>query len=365
VRVTAVLLSYPPARWVGAEIATHALLRTMADRGHEVSVLALEGGSEGVPEHDGVPVRELLPGALEGLHGLLVTHPYAMEALRGPVEGSGLPVVVLAHSDRPEIVRALERRRRDVLVVNSLATARGLGASPGDGTCFVVHPPLSVPDSNGDSNRPSWSSVDANDLDSNADSNVDRGLWAPFERFGDRPLVGFVNGTVLKGGWTVEQTIAEGLEGEDYRFVGVPGGYGGDTLEFTPEAAGRMLARQLPPAGMEGYFARIAVHVQPSLSESWGMTALEALARGVPVVSARTPGTDEALAGFGPRWVRWIGPGAARPNHDLDRGVRALLAAGPPTAAEDRERAEEVERVRRTSAFDASVLVRALERRYG
>jgi glycosyltransferase involved in cell wall biosynthesis len=52
----------------------------------------------------------------------------------------------------------------------------------------------------------------------------------------------------------------------------------------------------------EAVWARTGVLLAPSITEAWGMAAVEALAHGIPVIAHPTPGLREAL-GFAGRYV--------------------------------------------------------------
>jgi glycosyltransferase involved in cell wall biosynthesis len=89
-------------------------------------------------------------------------------------------------------------------------------------------------------------------------------------------------------------------------------------------------------AGLAGLYRRAAVLVLPSLHEGFGMTALEAMAAGVPVVAARAPGVTETCAGaaryFDPRDPDALADALGEVT--ADPGVRErLVAAGRERAA--------------------------------
>jgi glycosyltransferase involved in cell wall biosynthesis len=71
------------------------------------------------------------------------------------------------------------------------------------------------------------------------------------------------------------------------------------------DAPGLRVELRPTPGRLEVLYAGAAALVLPSLHEGFGMTALEAMAAGVPVVAARAPGVTETCAGaacyFDPR----------------------------------------------------------------
>ena len=120
------------------------------------------------------------------------------------------------------------------------------------------------------------------------------------ERPGNRgPLVLFAGRiTSQKGpGYFVEAAARVAAERRDVRFV-VAGS--GDRMGAMREhVAARGLRKRflftgfLPPEELDRLYARADVYVMPSLSEPFGLTALEALQHGTPVIVSRSAGVAE------------------------------------------------------------------------
>ena len=279
-RVDAFLLTYPPQRFIGAELATHALLRTLSNRGHQVTVHVVDGvdrpyGFDGLSV---VPFRGLPDSA-----DVLVTHPYISPHLMEPVDRHPAPTVMMAHSTWAHIRKAVSERPLDLLVSNSLATHRLLSAEVSSTVRHVVvRPPLRYkPDR----------------------AFLAEQLLSPKSH----RVAGYVNGIRAKGGEIIDDVIAHAYPRWD--FVGVRGGWTDqNSKDLVLSNVDRFsYDRQFHPSEMiDRYYSRISVHLQPSLTESWGMSALEALANGVPVVASDLPGIREALRPFGPDWVRYV-----------------------------------------------------------
>lgn len=118
----------------------------------------------------------------------------------------------------------------------------------------------------------------------------------------------------------------------DVPFLAVRGGYGRQVI---PRRIPRNVEviDHVPGDRMDDLvWARTRVLLAPSLRESWGMTATEALQRGIPVIAHPTPGLVESLGPAGifldrrdvAEWVRVIG------HLDRDSGAyarRAIAAA--------------------------------------
>ncbi len=81
----------------------------------------------------------------------------------------------------------------------------------------------------------------------------------------------------------------------DVEFLAVQGGYGRQRVPH-----GRNVQTILPTANMrDDVYARTRLVVIPSKWETWGMVGPEAMASGIPVVAAPTPGLRESLGDAG------------------------------------------------------------------
>ncbi len=113
------------------------------------------------------------------------------------------------------------------------------------------------------------------------------------------PLVLFAGRiTSQKGpGYFVEAAARVAAERRDVRFV--VAGSGDRMGSMREHVAARGLRKRfrftgfLPAAELDRLYARADVYVMPSLSEPFGLTALEALQHGTPVIVSRTAGVAE------------------------------------------------------------------------
>jgi glycosyltransferase involved in cell wall biosynthesis len=124
---------------------------------------------------------------------------------------------------------------------------------------------------------------------------------AHWDSEGRDPLVLFAGRiTWQKGpGYFVEAAARVHAERSDVRFV-VAGS--GDRMRAMKEhVAARGLRKRflftgfLPPAELDRLYARADVYVMPSVSEPFGLTALEALQHGTPVIVSRSAGVSEVV----------------------------------------------------------------------
>ena len=88
--------------------------------------------------------------------------------------------------------------------------------------------------------------------------------------------------------------------------------------------------RAEPAPDLPALLAGAAALVHPALHEGFGLTALEAMHAGVPVIAARSPGLTETCAGAALYVDPYDGAGLARQLQRVagDAGLRASLAAG-------------------------------------
>ncbi|MER6632319.1 glycosyltransferase family 4 protein [Streptomyces sp. NPDC000987] len=284
-----------PYRRAGSETMLHTMMRALRDAGMGVLVVC-SSMPEAPPswEVDGVPYLHLGPRAAELLFRsmrpqVMVTHHnYAARAtsLAGEI---GARSVLLMHSDHDFSARSMWAGP-DLIVYNTEWVRASLAVRylEVDRTpSLIVHPPV-IPDEH---RAPA----------------VGRGVT-------------LVNLSSDKGVYTW-RAAARALPG--LPFLGVTGAHG-------RQVKGPLLPnmRVIPQTSdMRGdVWAQTRVLLVPSVYESYGMAAVEALASGIPVIAHPTPGLREAL-----------GEGAVFIDRDDHRAwadaVTRLHADGPHRAA--------------------------------
>lgn len=267
-RVAAFTPLYPPGSRVGAWLATHELLAALASNGHTVQVVpgvgqarsyTLDGVKVLTPHTDVVALVRDSDIVISHLGDNGKAHQIAMLQDR--------PSVRIVHGGNTPVSRL---GGTALAVYNSHATAAHFTAYTGPS--IIVHPP----------------------------TFPDRYRTAP----GDR--VTLVNLSEDKGG-AVFWEIAAAMP--DVDFLGVRGYYGPQVTGDLPNVDLRM-----PTRDMRAVYAETRVLLMPSLHESWGMTAVEAMVSGIPVIAHPTPGLVECLGPAGvfakraytPMWVHEI-----------------------------------------------------------
>lgn len=80
------------------------------------------------------------------------------------------------------------------------------------------------------------------------------------------------------------------------QFLGVKGGYSGQIIDTTPPSNLRYIENQ---KDIRVVFKTAGILVMPSKNETWGRTAVEAMAAGVPVIHSESAGLVECVGGAG------------------------------------------------------------------
>ena len=265
-RVLAYVHGYIPHLPAGSETMLHEMLRTLEGAGHTVAVLSTDirvrTGAYGL---DRVTVYHRHPFDAADMFlkawapDVIVSHhEHAVRSI-ALARGLGVPNVTLFHNDYPQ-AHQLMKRRPDLAVVNSHWLDRNLAPTVLGIPKIVVHPPV----------------------------DPERHRTTP----GD--AVTLVNLYRMKG---ADQFWRLARELPNLKFLGVRGAYGKqvvypghpnvDVIDSTADMAGDV-------------WSRTRVLIVPSRYESYGKVAVEAMASGIPVVAATTPGLRES-----------VGPGGA------------------------------------------------------
>lgn len=343
-RVLAMLHLYSPNHNAGAEVAAHALLRTLVGRGHQVVVQLSQVHPmfhTGPYVYDGVsvwPYRDK-DDPLRWINSptppqLIVAH--LENAIRASILGSmhKIPSAILMHNTYTKskadlrwgaglVVYNTEWMRADV----ERWWESNQGTTPPRG--IVVHPPI-FPDQ--------------------------YRITPPPARAGCVTLVNLYK----EKGSAMFYALAERFPRQ--RFLGVCGAYGKqDVRSGLPnvEIVQHVAAHEMPAR----VYSRTRVLLAPSSYESYGRVAVEAACSGIPTIAHPTSGLVEALGEGGTFADRddvdaWAGAlrGLLTPRGWVAASARARAVADRLDTAGDLERwAVEAERLSR--AVRAPVLV--------
>ncbi|KDN83469.1 glycosyltransferase family 4 protein [Kitasatospora cheerisanensis] len=269
-RVVARVHGYPPDHNAGAEWMLHTMLRSLAERGHQVEVHLHRYGA-GLPgryDLDGVSVYPLqaseFPRAGRAAD-VLVGHLEGVPALAAYGRTWGVPTVAVVHNTHAPSFEAAAGC--DLAVYNARWTRAEADDYYGR---FDLTPPAELVV------RPPVLAADY--------------TTTP----GDR--VALVNLYEDKGGslfWDLARRMP------DVQFLGVRGAYGEqvvparvpDNAEVLPQTPGGQMRERV--------YARSRIVLMPSSYESWGRVGVEAMASGIPVIAHPTPGLAESLGAAG------------------------------------------------------------------
>jgi hypothetical protein len=279
-RILVLAHQWIPEHCAGAEVMLHGMLRALAARGHEVVVLlSRQTGDEYAL--DGVRV---IPGADDSRvrvwvdHAdtdVVVTHLENTPRAALLAKWAGKPLVQVLHNTmgvtRGWLVRgpvALAVHNSQWMLADYTAWCEQEGrALP---RSIVVRPPVRAAEY--------------------ATTPGDRVTLINL-----RPDETSADGTVLGKGAELFWELARRMP--DVQFLGVKGAYGQQLVHDLPNVE---VLDHVPHDQMrDKVYARTRVLLMPSSYESWGRTAVEAMASGIPVIAHPTPGLTEALGGTG------------------------------------------------------------------
>jgi glycosyltransferase involved in cell wall biosynthesis len=106
-------------------------------------------------------------------------------------------------------------------------------------------------------------------------------------------VVCLINCNKNKGG---ELLVTLAYNMPDVQFLGVKGGYSNQIIEKTAPSNLTYIENQ---EDITVVFKKIGILIMPSTNETWGRTAVEAMASGVPVIHSEAPGLVECIDGAG------------------------------------------------------------------
>lgn len=271
---------YPPVHNCGSELMAHQISKHLISKGHTVRVLLNQAVRHNITKpYDWEGVTVFPPKSKEDLYrncDVILTHlEYTQEAVFAGRKHKK-PVVHFVHNDTPyqSIINAPEVK----VVYNSNWIKEKLNY-PNDS--FVMEPPCDYR---------------YYDVCKEPDKNE---------------YITLINLDWNKGG-EVLQKLAKLLP--DKKFLGVKGSYNYDERGQYTDQPGNVTVINNTPDILSVY-RQTRVLIMPSLYESWGRTATEAAASGIPVIASRTPGLAENLGKAGlfvddrddvEAWVRWI-----------------------------------------------------------
>lgn len=256
---------YPPAHNCGGEYYLHNMAKWLISRGHEIRVMLHQGMNYGITEiyeYQGVTVfphkkNSMVWFELVRWCEIAITH---LEYTGTTIEACRVwkkPVVQVVHNDTPyEVVQCSYKPMN--IIYNSQWIADKLQYK---WPSMVMTPPVD---------------------------------WRRFDQPGnpnDRPYITLINCNDNKGGKTLTK-IAKAMP--ERMFLAVKGSYE-DQFQFVDDLPNIHKMDNTP--NILPIYAMTRILLMPSKYESWGMTATEAMAGGIPVICTKTPGLLENTGG--------------------------------------------------------------------
>lgn len=255
-RVATLVPAYPPTSMVGAWMATHRFLAHLVRRGHHVDVLTARVHGTGIGQLDGVNIGPALPVVLEtavATADVVISHVGDTAKAAALADRWSKPNVRMAHG---RIANVDMITGAALIVFNSHNLAASVECpSP----WIVCHPPVIADD---------YRTIP-----------------------GDR--VTLVNMSEAKGGelfWRLARVLPH------RQFLGVRGHYGAQYVGNNTATNVDVVATT--PA-MRDIYGRTRILLMPSIEETFGMTAIEAAASGIPTIAHPTAGLIESLGDAG------------------------------------------------------------------
>lgn len=250
-------MSYPPERWVGAELMTASILEAYVQAGHSVTVYADLINED--YERNGVLIKPRSAfNKLSKTADLVISHPDLGSIGYIAAQLHRIPYIGIVHNVGDLNRWHLGHHTPDLIVWNAESTRQAFGRNDG----VVVHSPLTVKD-------------------------------YEVKKIGDHFTL--INLTKSKG----VDTFLALAKATKFPALAIAGGYGLQEMAACKKAG----AKTHPPIPHDqmgkAVWSKTKVLLVPSDNESWGRVAAEALCSGIPVIAHPTPGLVECLSSAG------------------------------------------------------------------
>lgn len=273
--ITAFVHFSVPYRMAGSETMLHTMLVALAEHGHTVRVVTSDMAAP--PRWNWGPIEGIsVKGMAEGEAAVLATHPdviishhqNSIPTIR-MARAVGAKSVFIQHNNFPDNSNIL-LESPDLVVFNTQWVAEGWGKHAR--RSLVVHPPVWADDH----------AATPGDHVTMINMNRDKGALIFYQlakRFPHIPFLAVLgsHGPQMVPADPYAKRYPE-LEIADY--TNIPA-----NVEIAPQTTD--MKRDV--------WSRTRVLVVPSIYESYGMVAAEAMASGIPVVASPTPGLRESL----------------------------------------------------------------------
>ena len=261
-RILEVIHLYPPKHNCGSEYYLHHVNKYLISRGHQVRVLLMQATMHNVPvpyDIDGVQVMDNPKENLDAYRwaDVIISHLDFTKHAMGLAHVLDKPFIHFVHNSHP-YESIISSKRVDGVIYNSRWVKEKLNYR---WPSIVFEPPTPV----------DYYNV----------------CEVPF----DNPYITLISLNENKGGEIFYQ-LAKAMP--DKKFLGVTGSYDYQLIHQLPNV------KIIPNTSeIRDVYKQTRILLMPSRYESWGMTATEAMANGIPVVCTPTDGLVENCADAG------------------------------------------------------------------
>jgi len=254
---------YPPQHLCGAEFMIHAINKSCKSYGHDVRVLLHQANHYRIKNHyifddiDVFPPEQILLEKLVGWSNAMFTHLDYTRLSIAMAEMFNKPLFHLIHNTHtyPEIVNA---NKQQFIIYNSEWAKNQLNYNHDS---IIVHPPCDY----------RYYNVCDNPI--------------------DNEFITLINLNENKGA-NIFYELAKLLPNK--KFLGIKGSYDEQIIKQLPNVT--ILDKQID---IRNIYKQTRLLLMPSLYESWGRTATEAMASGIPVICTDTGGLAENCGNAG------------------------------------------------------------------
>lgn len=256
--------SFLPTTFAGSELSAYETIRYLRDRGHQVVIFVKQWEYK---EYDGFKIYQYDPQ--DAFCKQEITHS---------------DIVFFQMGDDPKNLEIVKLRTKEVYVFIHLV----------DRYPWLLQQRMSFPIS------VVYNSNMTQDTLPTLHDNMRMIPYVDTTRFKSlrtstiqNDVVCLINCNANKGGELFKE-LAYSMP--DIQFLGVKGGYSNQVVDSNPPPNLKYIENQ---KDITTVFKKVGILVMPSKNETWGRTAVEAMAAGVPVIHSEAPGLVECVSGAG------------------------------------------------------------------
>lgn len=258
--------SFPPKTFAGSELSDYEAMKYLQRRGHDIKIFLRTWSTD---NYDGLPLRKLN-----------FNDPYCKNLVNN---ADVLVISDFAKDDEDFLNRHLEERRLPVFVNIHVANAFGwfLQQKTPFKTTVIFNSHMTQDNEHTiHSNFIMYPYVNIAPLKSLRHYTV------------QSSTVTLINCNRNKGG---DMLVSLAKKLPNTHFLGVKGGYGSQVVDTTLP---NLTYVETTP-DIKSVLKKTGILIMPSNSETWGRTAVEAMAAGIPVIHSESQGLIECVAGAG------------------------------------------------------------------